>query len=290
MLGTWDDIVNRPSYSSPVEPKESHYIRVAAIYSLAKQSVACGANDCLQSHTHGFLVITADEKETNLCEACGKRLLNVTFEDQRKALQGRARVRQQQIQLNTVLKQSEKIKSRIRELKQAPCGANWLYRALTNFRKACPEELLTALGELATNKDDNAILDTLLENSADASRLEQVEQLEGLGIFVVDIREALINGILRPLEQLEEYAEDPDSTRSLADYCRWADRLDEQFALAEHLVEEGRAFFKTENLERLQSIPLSEKSARLTRSLRWEYNTATAKGKSGRVHPSLGNS
>lgn len=279
MLGTWDDIVNRPSYSSPVEPKESHYIRVAAIYSLAKQSVACGANDCLQSHTHGFLVITADEKDTNLCEACGKRLLNVTFEDQRKALQGRARVRQQQIQLNTVLKQSEKIKSRIRELKQAPRGANWLYRALTNFRKACPEELLTALGELATNKDDNAILDTLLENSADASRLEQVEQLEGLGIFVVDIREALINGILRPLEQLEEYAEDPDSTRSLADYCRWADRLDEQFALAEHLVEEGRAFFKTENLERLQSIPLSEKSARLTRSLRWEYNTATAKGK-----------
>ena len=279
MLGTWDDIVNRPSYSSPVEPKESHYIRVAAIYSLAKQSVACAVSDCLQAHTHGFLVITADEKETNLCEACGKRLLNVTFEDQRKVLQGRSRVRQQQIQLNTILKQSEEIKSRIRELKQAPRGANWLYRALTNFRKACPEELLTALGELATNMDDNAILDTLLEDRADVSRLEQVEQLEGLGIFAVDIREALINGILRPLEQLEEYAEKPDSTRSLANYCRWADRFDEQFALAEHLVEEGRAFFKAENLERLQSIPFSENSARLSRSLRWDYDTATAKGK-----------
>ena len=279
MLGTWDDVVNRPSYSARVKPKESHYIRVAAIYSLAKRSVACGVSDCLQAHTHGFLVITADEKETNLCEACGKRLLNVTFEDQRKALQGRSRVRQQQIQLNTVLKQSEKIKSRIRGLKQAPRGANWLYRALTNFRKACPEELLTALGELATNMDDNAILDTLLEDRADVSRLEQVERLEGLGIFAIDIREALINGILRPLEQLEEYAEKPDSTRSLASYCRWADRLDEQFALAEHLVEEGRAFFKAENLERLQSIPLSEKSARLTRSLRWQYDTATAKGK-----------
>ncbi len=279
MLGTWDDIVNRPSYSSPVEPKKSHYIRVAAIYSLAKQSVACGVSDCLQAHTHGFLVITADEKETNLCEACGKRPLNVTFEAQRKVLQGQSRVRQQQIQLNTVLKQSEEIKSRIRELKQAPRGANWLYRALTNLRKACPAELLTALSELATNKEDNAILDTLLEDRADVSRLEQVERLEGLGIFAIDIREALINGILRPLEQLEEYAEKPDSTRSLASYCRWADRLDEQFALAEHLVEEGRAFFKAENLERLQSIPLSEKSARLTRSLRWQYDTATAKGK-----------
>ena len=96
---------------------------------------------------------------------------------------------------------------------------------------------------------------------------------------MVDIREALINGILRSLEQLEEYAEDPDSTRSLANYCRWGDRLDEQFALIEHLVTEGQAFFKTENLERLQSTPLSKKSARRIRSLRWQYDTATAKGK-----------
>ena len=279
MLGTWDDIVNRPSYSSPIEPKENHLIRVVAVYSLAEQSATCGVSHCLQTHTQGFLVITSDEKETNLCEACCKRLLNVTFEVQTKVLRGESRVRQQQIQLNTILKQSEEIKSRIRELKQAPCGANWLYRALTNFRKACPAELLTALRELATNKEDNAILNTLLENRAYASRLEQVEQLEGLGIFAVDIREALINGILRPLEQLEEYAENSGSTRSLAEHCRWANRLDEQFALVERLVEEGRKFFKSENLERLQSIPLSEKSARLTRSLRWQYDTATAKRK-----------
>jgi hypothetical protein len=203
----------------------------------------------------------------------------VTFDDQRKVLQGQSRVRQQQIQLNTVLKQSEEIKRRIRELKQAPYGANWLYRALTNFRKACSAELLTALGELATNKEDNAILNTLLEDNADASRLRQIEQLEGLGIFAVDIRDALIDGVLRPLEQLEDYAQNPDSTRSLANYCRWADRLDEQFALVETLIEEGRAFFKTENLERLQAIPLSKESARLIRSLRWQYDTATAKGK-----------
>lgn len=279
MLGTWDDIVNRPSYTTPVEPNESHYLRVAAIYSFAEHGVTCGASDCLQAHSQGFLVITSDEKETSLCEACGKRLLNVTFEAQRKVLQGQSHIRQQRIQLNTVLKQSEEIKRRIRELKQAPYGANWLYRALTNFRKACPAELLTALGELATNKEDNAILNALLEDNADGSRLRQIEQLEGLGVFAVDIREALIDGVLRPLEQLEDYAKDPDSTRSLANYCRWADRLDEQFALVEKLLEEGRVFFKTENLERLQSIPLSKKSARLTRSLRWQYDNATAKGK-----------
>ena len=56
-------------------------------------------------------------------------------------------------------------------------------------------------------------------------------------------------------------------------------RLDEQFVLVEQLVEEGRAFFVAENLARLKSIPLSEKDARLTRSVRWEYDAAKAKGK-----------
>ena len=141
MLGTWDEIVNLPSYSSPVEPKKDHFIRVVAVYSLVEQSATCSVSDCLQAHTQGFLVVTSDERETNLCKACGKRLLNVTFEDQTKVLRGESRVRQQRIQLNTVLKQSEEIKGRIRELKQARYGANWLYRALTNFRNACPAEL-----------------------------------------------------------------------------------------------------------------------------------------------------
>ena len=278
-IQTPDDIVNRPRYSSPVEPTQSLYLRVAAVYSLVDQSVPCGVSDCLQIHTQGFLVITSDERETNLCEACGKRLLKVTCESQRKTLRGESRRREQRVQLNTVLERSDEIKGRIRELKEASHGANWLYRALTNFRKAYPAELLTALRELATKKDDNAIHTALLENSDDVFRLEQVEQLEGLGIFEVDIREALINGILRPLEQLEDYAANPDSTRSLAASCRWADRLDEQFVLVEQLVEEGRAFFVAENLARLKSIPLSEKNARLTRSVRWEYDAAKAKGK-----------
>ncbi|MFQ5760685.1 MAG: hypothetical protein ACE5HM_06895, partial [Acidiferrobacterales bacterium] len=62
-------------------------------------------------------------------------------------------------------------------------------------------------------------------------------------------------------------------------YCRWADNLDDQFACAEQLVKEGRAFFNTENVERLKSIPLSEKSARLVRSLRWNSDEGMAKGK-----------
>ena len=52
-------------------------------------------------------------------------------------------------------------------------------------------------------------------------------------------------------------------------YSEWMDRLAEQFADAECLVEQGQAFFDSKNLERVKGIRLSEYSARLVRSLQW---------------------
>ncbi|MCH6582151.1 MAG: hypothetical protein O7B27_08435 [Gammaproteobacteria bacterium] len=205
--------------------------------------------------------------------------MGVAFEEQKKTLRNQARDREQRIRLNTLLQQSGAIKNRVGELKKGPYGASWLYRSLTNFRKTYPVDLLAALRELATRKDGNAILSVLVENNADRTRLEQVEQLQGLGIFATDIRQTLIGNILQPLMQLEEDAENPGSNPSLAAHCRWADNLDDQFACVEHLVKEGRAFFNTENLERLKSIPLSQKSARLVRSLRWNSDEGIAKGR-----------
>ncbi len=194
-LNSWDDISHRPGYKYPVEPQQYRYVRIAGVYSFEDQSARCGVSDCLKIHSQGFLVITSDEKETNLCEACGQRFFDVSFEAQEKTLQVQARIREQKIRLNTVLEQVDVIKERISELKQVPYGANWLYRVLTSFCKTYPADLLAALRELATNKDDNAILAALAENEADPSQLEQVERLQGLGIFAADIREDLIGKV-----------------------------------------------------------------------------------------------
>ena len=147
------------------------------------------------------------------------------------------------------------------------------------FRKTYPIDLLAALKELATNKNYNAILAAIIENEADPTQLERVEQLRGLGIFAADIREELIDKILKPLLELEELASNPDANPSLPRYCRWADNLEEQFGCAEHLVEEGRAFFHTENLQRLKSIPLSEVSTRFMQSVRWKSDSVIIKRK-----------
>lgn len=98
--------------------------------------------------------------------------------------------------------------------------------------------------------------------------------MQGLGIFAADIREELIGKILKPLKIIEELVDNYDVNTSLTSHCKWADNLEEQFACAEFLVEEGRAFFDAENLERLKSIPLSEVSTRFVKSLNWDVNKA----------------
>ncbi len=147
------------------------------------------------------------------------------------------------------------------------------------FRKTYPIDLLAALRELATNKNDNVILAAITENETDPSQLERVEQLQGLGIFAADIHEELIDKLLKPLLELEELAGNPDANTSLPRYCRWADNLEDQFTCAEHLVDEGRAFFDTEILQRLKSIPLSEVSTRFMQSVRWKGDSVITKRK-----------
>ena len=280
-LDTWADIVNQPCYESQVDPKLNRSLRVLAVYAFDDQSATCSVSDCHQPHNQGFLVITSNNKITNICEACGQRFIDTTHEKQMKIILSRDRIRDQKIQLNSILEQSESIKDRVNELKRSSHGANWLYRSLNNFRKIYPAELLTALTKLASNKQDNDLLSAFDGNTMDQLQMEQVKQLQGLDIFKTDIKEALIRKILTPLTKLETLADSQDlnSTPSLTSYCNWADGLEEQLTHCEYLVEEGRAFFNSKNLERLNSIPLSDKNARITQSLRWVYENATIKGK-----------
>jgi len=277
-LKAWGDIINRPSYHSPVKSHKCFSVRVLAIYSFQEQTARCGVSDCLQAHNQGYLVLTNDEKEANLCEACGKRFFDATIKKVEKDLQEQARRREQQIQLNAVLQHSDQIKERINALKQAPYGANWLYRSLTNFQKAYPVELLVALREPVTSKEDNTVLSALVEDNADSTYLEQDEPLQGLGVFGSDIKETLIGKIYKPLKRLEEIVDTPDLNTSLTSFCQWAEGLEEWFFQAENLIEEGRLFFERKNMERLKNTPLSKKSARLLRSLRWDCENATVKG------------
>jgi hypothetical protein len=268
------DIVNRPAYQATVDARKFRSYRVIGLYDFEGQDASCGASACQRNHNRGFLVVYSSDKETNLCEQCGQRLIGTSCIEQEQVFGNQETLRQQQIRLNAFLEKNENLKNQVKELKLAPYGANWLYRSLNGFKKTYPTELLAVLTELANSKEDNAALNALAENDITAI---QLEQLEGLGIFNADIKETLIGNILKPLKELEVIIESPEPIRSLARFCTWANKVDDHIALAETLVDEGRLFFTSANMERLKTIPLSEKNTKLTRSIRWNCDGGAAK-------------
>ena len=70
-------------------------------------------------------------------------------------------------------------------------------------------------------------------------------------------------------------------------YCQWTDRLAEQFADAECLVEQGQAFFDSKNLERVKGFRSSQYSARPVRSLRLKPSKACWSNESEATTPSF---
>jgi hypothetical protein len=267
------DITGRANYQSEIKPQKRFYTRVLAVYDLDTEHVSCGVSGCKNEHSQGFLVTvkTSENAETNLCEDCGKQLLEVSFEEEEKSFQNRTRINKQKTRLNGILVQNEEIKGRIKELKQLRFGANWLYKSQTNFNKAYPVELLKALQGLAENRGENTT-DTPCDE-------ELSNSIQGLGIFLTNIRDVLIGNLLKPLKELEEIVGNPDSDSSLTNLCKWADNLENHFSKAEHLIAEGTAFFSTSNMEKLKEIPLPKKASSKTQSLLWDINGAVARSK-----------
>jgi len=269
-LNSADDITLRPNYEYPISPKKRNFVSILAVYAMDNSKVQCGVSDCLQEHSQGYLVNIKDGRETCLCEACGTRFFDIRFDKQQKICLEQDHVRKQKVQINAVLGDVEALKERTKQLKQQPKGANWLYQSLTHFKKAYPEDLIAALKELATDTSNNSVLTTLTENGAKSSEVDSVKQLQGLSIFVTDIRDELIGKILKPLSELEKSKSDIDTVSILNRYCNWAENLEKQFDEVQNLVEEGRVFFTIENINRLRSLPLSNASNRIVRSLHWE--------------------
>lgn len=273
-LDSWSDILNRPRYLATISPKQNQFKQILAVYNFAQDDNAqCAASDCLKTHNKGYLVAGSKEREVSLCEDCGHRFFETTFEDEKKAIAAQAHINEQKNRLNAVLEQANEIKNRINELKRVPYGANWLYQSLNNFRDAYPSDLVATLSELARENQSEAI---------DPSR-EEAHQLEGLGIFTQDIKDALINNILAKLKCLEQCAAHSDQAPTLATYCKWADNLEDLFDQAEWLVSQGRVFFNPKNFELLKAIPVSDKNAKIISSIQWGFDKGVLK-KQGKTH------
>ena len=293
-IKTLDDIVSRPHFEASVPPRRSLFRYVLAAYSFPRKIACCSVGDCYQNHKKGYLVRTAESGECSICESCAKRFMDPLALKPPKASRSRTSASTstrgssnraspgssrpviqsaiRNIELDTFISESESIKARVKELKQMSRGANWLFKSLSQFQKVYPTELFVALNELRMKKEESEIFEQLIESNASDQQLQDVEQLEGLGIFAgdLDIRQLLIERILKPLKELDDKAKKVEPQESIGVPVDWSDQVEGYFVLAEKLISEAQLFFAEENLERLKSIPLAPKAAKTVRTLRWD--------------------
>lgn len=103
--------------------------------------------------------------------------------------------------------------------------------------------MISALIALAANSEENKVLLTQSQSETELANVEAVKQLQGLSIFISDIREELIGNILKPLVELEKTTADPNATPLLARYGKLSEHWQEELKQAELLVKEGQVFF-----------------------------------------------
>jgi hypothetical protein len=289
-ISTLEDIVNRPHFEASVPPRKSLFRYVLAAYSFPRKIASCSVSDCYQNHKKGYLIHLSKVGECCICENCAKHLMDPAALRPPKASRSRSggspatRTRASAVQpvtrnmdLDTFISESTNIKQRVKALKQAPQGANWLFQSLSHFKKAYPAELISALKELQAGHEESSVFERLIEDNASDQQLQDVEQLTGLGIFVADIRQLLIERVLKPLAQLDEKAKKSGPQGSVDIPADWADQVERNLVTAETLVTEAQFFFTEENIQRLKSIPLPDKAAQAVRTLRWDCDKGVLK-------------
>jgi len=283
-IGSLDDITRRPGFVATVPPRRSLFRFALASYSFPRHIASCAVSDCFKNHKKGYLVYLADGSECSICATCAERFLDAAAlrpqpARQRSALApGVARPERsvaaesggRQISVADYTRDSARIRAQVKALKQAEQGANWLFQSVSGFLKVCPEELLAALHALRQDPEAETVYAALFERNASDEQLQAVEQLQGLGVFAADIRELLVERVLKPLTALDAKAVKAGDGGSLSVALHWPQALEADLAAAEALIAAGRLFFTEANLQRLRSIPLSEPAEQVLRNLRWD--------------------
>lgn len=293
-INSLEDIVNRPHYVDSVPPRKSLLLYVLAAYSFPRKIASCSISNCYQNHKKGYLVRTKKGGECSICDSCAKRFMDpsalippkptrsrsgTASSTRGRSSTARPAAAVRQMTLDAFASESTRIKERVKVLKQMPRGANWLYQSQNHFQKAYPSALLSALKELQTGKEESSVFDLLIENNASDQQLQDVEQLEGLGIFTEDIRHFLIERVLKPLTQLDEKAKNTDTPETIGIPADWTDQVEHDLATAEKLIAEAQVFFTEENIKRLKSIPLTDKAAQTVRRLHWDCEKGMVKSR-----------
>lgn len=279
-LKTPDDLQQRPSYHSLLDPAQSKLAEVLAPYHF-DAPYPCGLSTCRTPHQSGYLVVTVDGKETNIGGICGRKIFGEDFAVKANLQDQRARLKHQLDTLQRVRDQKTVLLGRIAELLNRPLGVKWAESTLRSFKDAIGQGIYKQLREKARRND--VTVETTRAATAEERERHYVANPGGRPLQFVTEKAGDLSGLdylnhdpERVLTELKDklYALETLDAKNLGQRARkewvdWAGSIERCFEQVEGVLADALRFFCQENFSLLPLLSADSKEQGRLAMVRW---------------------
>jgi len=172
----WLEIESRPGFSKELDPT-AHKLKAIIGRYVFPERIRCGLSNCHTPHAKGYIVVTEDGRETNIGKDCGKTYFGVDFEVLSRRFDEDLAASQNRESLATFGFQLDELEARIKTLRAAEHGADWVYkntRELISMGRACPEGVVSRIEGMVRSRNP----EVTVERRATEEEVQEVEVRE----------------------------------------------------------------------------------------------------------------
>lgn len=273
----WADIESRPGFVKNLDPS-AHRLKAIIGRYVFPEKIRCGLSNCHTPHAKGYIVVTEDGHETNIGKDCGKTYFGVDFEVLSRQFDEDLTAAQNRETLATFGFQLDEFEARIKELRAAECGADWVYkntRALLSAGRGCPEEVVRRIERMIRSRNPEVTVERLAteeevqEIEARERRtvrrphytVEPIGHISGLESLYPenDLRELLVMDLQTRTGEFRELSISTLTHAELRRWTKWITSVESTLARAEAAVASGRLLLCQDGLDPLlQTLPPAE--------------------------------
>jgi hypothetical protein len=269
-LNTPADLLQRPLYHPRLDPAQSKLAEVLAPYHFP-EPYPCGLSTCRTPHQSGYLVMTEDQKETNIGRICGARIFGDDFLIKANLQEQRARLKHQLDTLQQVRERRDDYLSRIATLFNRTLGVKWTENTYRSFKEAVGPVVFKQLREKAL-RNEPTIENVRVATPEERSRhrianpngrplqfvSEKAGELAGLD-FLNHEPGRLLTDLKDRLYALEAVDAKTLGAKVRKEWVDWASNIERTFEQVEDTLASALRFFTQPNFELIALLARDDK-------------------------------
>ena len=281
-VATWDDMFNRPAFSTDIDGSKVEMKGVLAPYRHLSPMQPCGLSNCRTPNANGYLIRAVDGRETNIGADCGKKHFP-DFHAQAVVIDRITAERELRACAFAAKAEVPRFLAKVEELRSQPRGAVWVARCIRALRTAIfqidPQAWHTLKRRAATASSDVNEVRKLSKAEAQTrqnivvgmkakrqSMVEEVRVGRFVGLEVLsparDLHTLLVGTVRETLDSLETCDPMQDAVKSLRQVMQSFGELDRTLTQVEWSIASGRDFFTNANLKFVAYLASDEQKRR----------------------------